>query len=294
MRFINTTITFALLLISLSTFANISCEDNGLCSIQVKSPISLCENEYTPEVLYNINNGDLYLRCIEDATEQDNYTYVYNNKSLSFVRSSDIQINTNKLDGKFFSSGFFGSYPVCSGQKEIKSDIISLTKVPNSIGTYPYCYMIDDFNKSQTKCTSSQCRDISKYLLSLKETSLDFQALNSIEDDLAKSNSLDYVDSVLLTFFDRIGYSKRYINEINNIAYFVQKNKDDYLAISILKNVISKYPTRTVAYLNIADSEWNLNERESAIDHYKMYVILMKQNNKANKIPRIVIDRIGE
>ncbi|WP_372631276.1 tetratricopeptide repeat protein [Cohnella sp.] len=39
----------------------------------------------------------------------------------------------------------------------------------------------------------------------------------------------------------------------------------------VLANVVKLVPSRTVAYLNLADVEWALGQRSAAKSHYKIY-----------------------
>lgn len=79
----------------------------------------------------------------------------------------------------------------------------------------------------------------------------------------------------------------------NDIAFILYKNSAYDESIYILKIIINKFPTRTVAYLNIADCYWETNEKEKAIENYKKYVQLMKAQKKdLKKIPKYVYERI--
>jgi tetratricopeptide (TPR) repeat protein len=83
-----------------------------------------------------------------------------------------------------------------------------------------------------------------------------------------------------------------YVDILNNYGYFLSldgRNKDAKL---ILTNVIKLVPDRTVAYLNLADVEWTLDQRTVAKGHYKQYVKLL--GNKAASIaPKRVQERIN-
>lgn len=80
---------------------------------------------------------------------------------------------------------------------------------------------------------------------------------------------------------------------LNNKGYFLFKYK--YFAASqlYLNKVIEKFPTRAVAYLNIADCYWELKNIDKAKKNYNKYVQLMKEQKKdLKKIPKYVYERI--
>jgi hypothetical protein len=54
--------------------------------------------------------------------------------------------------------------------------------------------------------------------------------------------------------------------------------------------VIANHPNRTVAYLNLADSYWAVNDKERAVAAYKQYASRMSEAGKVSKIPA----RVGE
>lgn len=83
------------------------------------------------------------------------------------------------------------------------------------------------------------------------------------------------------------------IKNSNDIAYYLQQAQIYNEAICLLENIIQKEPTRVVAYLNLADSYWEINENKKAKKTYQNYIRLMKAQSKdVNKIPLRVYDRI--
>ncbi|MDM1553099.1 tetratricopeptide repeat protein [Chryseobacterium indologenes] len=95
------------------------------------------------------------------------------------------------------------------------------------------------------------------------------------------------------------GFKKKYslsrtnIDDYNNIAVALS-NKGNYkAAIELLKQIISKFPNRAVAYLNLADSYWNIGEKDNGKEYYKKYISLLKSQKKdLNKIPRYIYARV--
>ena len=80
---------------------------------------------------------------------------------------------------------------------------------------------------------------------------------------------------------------------LNNKGYFLQKHGYNEEAIILLALVIKKFPKRIVAYLNIADAYWALNQHDEAKVNYKQYVNLMTLGKQdLTKIPQYVSDRL--
>ena len=84
------------------------------------------------------------------------------------------------------------------------------------------------------------------------------------------------------------------INKYNDLAYYLSQTKNGKSsAIFLLKRIIKKNETRVVAYLNLADAQWDSQREDDAKKSYQKYVSLMKSQNKdLAKIPQRVNDRI--
>lgn len=81
-----------------------------------------------------------------------------------------------------------------------------------------------------------------------------------------------------------------FVQMLNDYGFFLSEVKRYKEAKPILLNVIKLAPSRAVAYLNAADTEWALGEKASAKTHYKQYVKLLGKN--ASKAPKRVTERI--
>ncbi|WP_281237911.1 tetratricopeptide repeat protein [Flavobacterium praedii] len=83
------------------------------------------------------------------------------------------------------------------------------------------------------------------------------------------------------------------ITKYNDIAYYLEQARAYKESIFLLKEILSKYPDRVVAYLNLGDAQWGFDQNEKAKTSYQKYVELMKTQGKdLNKIPKRVYDRI--
>ena len=107
-----------------------------------------------------------------------------------------------------------------------------------------------------------------------------------------KKGYSEYSTGKIKAMFEAYPLSKRNVTQYNNIAYYFEKNKAYEQSAFILEKVLNQYPTRTVAYINLGDAYWGLNKKDKAKISYKKYVELMKSNDKEDRIPKKVLDRI--
>lgn len=88
-------------------------------------------------------------------------------------------------------------------------------------------------------------------------------------------------------------FDKENVNIINNLAYYLYLSKSYKNSIYLLNEILQKFPTRTVAYLNLADSYWSIGNQPLAKENYKKYIELMKSDDKdLKKISNYVWERI--
>lgn len=100
-------------------------------------------------------------------------------------------------------------------------------------------------------------------------------------------------ETILQDFKKKFPLSKGNLDDYNNIAFALSKNGNYKASIDLLKQIIDKFPDRAVAYLNLADSHWNIGEKDKAKDSYKESLSLMKTQKKdLKKIPEYVQTRI--
>ncbi|MGF6126354.1 hypothetical protein QF019_001562 [Pseudomonas frederiksbergensis] len=81
------------------------------------------------------------------------------------------------------------------------------------------------------------------------------------------------------------------IPAINDYAYFLQENNQALESIPFLNDVVLAQPKRAVAWLNLADSNWAIGEKNDAAKQYAEYKKLMVAENKKSKIPPRVFER---
>lgn len=78
----------------------------------------------------------------------------------------------------------------------------------------------------------------------------------------------------------------------NDIGFLLEEAGYLKEAKILLEKIVDEHPNRTVTYLNLADCDWLLKNKDSAISSYQKYSSLMKKEGKENKIPSRVLDRI--
>ncbi|RED63346.1 tetratricopeptide repeat protein [Cohnella phaseoli] len=83
-----------------------------------------------------------------------------------------------------------------------------------------------------------------------------------------------------------------YVGILNDYGFFLSLTGNNKKAKLVLANVVKLVPSRTVAYLNLADVEWSLGQKSAAKSHYKIY---WKQlGAKASSVaPKRVQERIN-
>lgn len=100
-------------------------------------------------------------------------------------------------------------------------------------------------------------------------------------------------DNMTLLYSEGPDYIIDSIPLMNNKAYYLGEAGAHIESIYILKKVLSKRPDRVVAYLNLADSYWEVNNKKEAKVSYQKYIKLMQiQGKDMSKIPQRVYDRI--
>jgi len=85
---------------------------------------------------------------------------------------------------------------------------------------------------------------------------------------------------------------KSTLTTYNNIAYYLEKAKAYKESAYLLEKILEKFPNRTVAYLNLGDAYWGLENKEKAKEAYQTYIKQMKANGKEKKIPKVVLERV--
>lgn len=82
------------------------------------------------------------------------------------------------------------------------------------------------------------------------------------------------------------------VRQYNDIAFFLAQHGSDEESIFLLEKIIKQFPEHTVAYINIGDAYWNVNQKNKAKQSYAKYIELMKKTEKESKIPKKIFERV--
>ena len=121
------------------------------------------------------------------------------------------------------------------------------------------------------------------------ENSLKIFPLDNLIEKI-KNKDMEIDTYYIVNFFVKYPLENKTLQKYNDIAYYLQQSNANDEAIFLLEKIIEKFPNRTVAYLNLADSYAGKGESEKAKQNYEKYISLMKQDGKESKIPQRVLE----
>lgn len=111
-----------------------------------------------------------------------------------------------------------------------------------------------------------------------------------LQNLIKKAKKNKYNNYEIIEYIFNFSLNTNNLTQYNDLAFYLQNN---HLSLYILDLIIKKFPKRVVAYLNIADSYFNLGNDIKAIVNYKKYIQLMTEQKKdLKKIPKYVYERI--
>ncbi|MEN4758761.1 tetratricopeptide repeat protein [Chryseobacterium sp. C39-AII1] len=116
---------------------------------------------------------------------------------------------------------------------------------------------------------------------------------NIIKNIQLKKNIDLYTKEFIFSLLNTYPITSFSVTKYNDLAFQLEKENKFDAGIFLLKKIIQKFPSRVVAYLNLADNYWAINDKDLAKKNYKKYIELMKSQNKdQSKIPQRVFERI--
>ena len=188
---------------------------------------------------------------------------------------------------------------------EVHKDILTI----KDINTFGLCGLGINFLGNYTKISPKDNNKFEKKLNTLLELltekekiellnvplNLDKLYTQSLKEYKQKNYSL--IKDLLLNdgiyrYLSLFPISKINMPKYNDIAYFLQEAKAYHESIYLLEKILEKFPNRTVAYLNLGDAYWGLENKGKAIEAYQTYIKQMKENGKEKKIPKVVLERV--
>jgi len=247
-------------------------ENTSKCKVQIRHQdlVLICDGKETiykyliinemslsAELIQNDDGFSLMYESNASATKsKEKYDFIYSLNGLILVSKEIVKFGK---DGLILNKLFVDNYDM--SQKTFDD----LQTIGNSLK--------EEFNKKSIGFVYN-----SKNILFAKMT------YKSSPEDL-------YVDYPKL---GNVDFKVINVESANNQAFSLEKIEANNFSKSLLKEIISQYPDRTVAFLNLADVDWALANKEDAKKNYNLYLSLMKKQKKdLSKVPQRVYDRIN-
>ncbi|MFV0346583.1 MAG: tetratricopeptide repeat protein [Bacteroidales bacterium] len=215
-----------------------------------------------------------YAMVVEDIRKEQNQIVI------------DLELTGNARDYETLHLGFQ------DGEiKLLKSITASIDKVDFDVYTEECTYLFDSISFESIKQ--------SDYLVHAREKSCDGyfsleNSLNEIYNYIKENKKIDKPSIARVNFYlEKHPIGKDNCRYFNDIAYYIEQSGQYHEAIIILEQIIANFPDRVVAYINLGDAYWELENYEAAKSNYEQYIELMKSQGKdLNRIPQRVYDRI--
>jgi len=232
-------------------------------------------------IVYNnsnlIRNADLFSTYFYRGVAKNDFFLVYQNNASTTKTQSTYHLFVNKDD----------LFLISKEQVDLNRDGIFIAKnyiVPVKVTDMDY--------ETMDEKSVFVNRKNSAILKNKLKNSVFFNNKNAFELIFSYKSDDFFIDYPVNTF--KIGTLNLLdIKNSNDIAYYLEEAQIYEEAIFILKSIIKKESTRTVAYLNLADSYWAIGNEDLAKENYKKYIELMKfQKKNLTKIPKQVWERI--
>ncbi|WP_395076123.1 hypothetical protein [Flavobacterium sp.] len=318
-----TIIIFYLLISNFLSTVNFKCESNHLDKSNTNTSLEIINFDNKIKGYFNDDNLEDYL--IKDEKKGDKVTLSifinngkgYTKKATFDITNDDFESVENPLQNLFISNPKRGEILVgascCASFKTTEScyykffetiDSWILYKISTATVDSDFIPTIDityqDFSYSTDGKTRNNKSLRDKELRSLKEKNLSqlnilYKKYKDAFDNKSigkTSGNLNFDD--LAEMLTNVPLNKDNINKYNDLAYYLGLSKGgERPSIFLLKKIIDKEPSRIVAFLNLADAQWNIEQFDYAKKSYIKYNSLMKSNSKdLKKIPERVRERI--
>jgi tetratricopeptide (TPR) repeat protein len=177
------------------------------------------------------------------------------------------------------------------------------------INTFGLCALGSNFLGNYSKVSPKNIEKFEKKLASLLELlsseekkfllnsrySLKELYKKSLQEYKQKKYSLakeELSNNGIHLYLNLYALSEQTLSIYNDLAYFLEKAKAYKESAFLLEKIIEKFPNRTVAYYNLGDAYWGLNDKIKAKQAYQTYIKQMKESGKEKKIPQVVLERV--
>lgn len=234
------------------------------------------DNSNTQNVLYNldlIGEGEGFEENMTILISYNNAGQIINNIVVGGRSGGEGQIDT-------FSSIITPEYILI---EKAESYLESATGLP-----YPVTLekkINYEFIEGMYKLVSEKfnCKEsLNQYTISLKK------AFESRREDIINGDYVYRLKAIKSCY----PISNGNIIVYNDIAFYLLDTGQLQFSLELINEILKISPSRTVAWLNLADNYWQLDEKSKAKEAYEKYIELMKSQNKdLSKIPQRVYDR---
>lgn len=193
--------------------------------------------------------------------------------------------------------------------RKVLIDINQSVLTIRDINTFGLCGLGTDFLGSYSKVLPENVDNFEKKLVSLLELlskeekrtilnpkfNLNELHQKSLKEHKQNNYSLikeEFLNNGVHLYLHAYGLSKKNLSNYNDFAYFLEQSKAYKESAYLLEKILEKFPNRTVAYLNLGDAYWGLDNKEKAKQAYQTYIRQMKEKGKEKKIPKVVLKRV--
>lgn len=119
--------------------------------------------------------------------------------------------------------------------------------------------------------------------------------LTNVIHCIKNKKSVNHIsEELLFTLLINNKLDKKTLPQYNDIAYYLEQSKLYPEAVFLLEAIVSKFPDRMVAYINLGDAYWGNQQFKNAKNAYHKYTVMMDASDKQNKIPNRVLKRVKE
>lgn len=259
------------------------------CHSQTSQMESLLKsNEIVAQLHNDFNNDgtrdDLYIITTDDKKQIEDFTK--RKLIIVFKNKNNKELSTYENDNIFPCRECSGKSDANIDHLKFENNLLSYTTSIAPLASDKYSVVDFKLQFSNNNFILYQYRE------SYFATESDDNASVLLDTSDLPKMKFNYYDWVAnKSWLDYVNISSNNITKINDLAFKLE-NINPTVSINVLQKIIQKYPDRVVAYLNIANSYWNIGQKGKAIENYKIYLSLMKSQKKdLKKVPRYVQDR---
>ncbi|WP_312076613.1 hypothetical protein [Chryseobacterium sp.] len=291
----NTKMKYTLILISFFIFFNYSCKESGIKKSQTdiisknikKTEVPKSKQDNSCNV--TVKDSDIIIDCGSKR--------VYSNLIID-----EMSVSTDFIKGKRNTFSLIYEYNASVTKVKEKYDFVFSHKGLNLTSKETLKYGREGISLTKLYFKKYMMENKSFYNLQSLDANMNdefnenpISLLYTNQKKLFGKESYDLSNEDFFINYPNIKQSTIEITNVevaNNLAFDLQNENADLSSKLILENIVRKYPNRIVAWLNLGDVNWSLEDKIKAKEAYRRYIILMKSQKKdLSKIPQRAYDR---